>query len=156
MDANWYTAGSLVRVNNYEFDDKDEQRDKYLIVLHHDEQNAGIIDCLTTSKSGGVASINFGCSIHDGKYPYFFFPSKHVIGEGNFYFELDTYIFFKNNIRLEPISKFNQHVAKSIFGLVKLDELSKDNLKRLIKCALKSKFVPIGLANTLSAFKATL
>lgn len=156
MDENWFTAGSLVRVNDYEFDDDGTQKDKYMVVLYHDGKNALIIDCLTTSNPRGVSSAGFGCSIHNGKIPYFFFPANHVIGDSNFSFAVDTFIFFKDNIRLEAISKFDKQVTLSIFGLAKLDELSKADLKRLIKCALKSKFVPIGVSNTLATFKASL
>ncbi len=156
MNPNWFAAGSLVRVNEYEFDDDGTKRDKYMIVLYNDTHKAMIIDCLTTSKAKGTQHLNPGCSIHDGRFPYFVFPAKHIIGEANFYFELDTFIFFKDNVRLEPISKFNKQVALSIFGLVKLDELSNENLKRLIKCALKSKFIPMEVAGILEAFKSSL
>jgi hypothetical protein len=156
MDLNWLKPGSLIRVNHYEFDDDGSKRDKYMVVLYHDAQQALIIDSLTTSKSKGASGTNFGCSIHNNLIPYFLFPANHVIGKDNYFFDLDTYIFFKDNIRMEPISKFDKQVALSIFGIAKLDELSNADLKRLIKCALKSKFVPIGIANILAAFKATL
>lgn len=156
MNQDWFTAGSIVRVNEYEFDDDGSKRDKYMVILYHDNEKALIIDCLTTSKSKGVTASNFGCSIHNNKIPYFFFPANHVIGKGNYFFDLDTFIFFKDNIRLEEISKFDKQVSLSIFGIAKLDELTTADLKRLIKCALKSKFVPIGVANILSAFKASL
>lgn len=156
IDEKWYTPGSVVRVNEYEFDDDGTKRDKYLIVLYTDEEKALIIDCLTTSKGKGVATTHFGCTIHNNKFPYYFFPAGQVIGKNNYFFDLDTYIFFKDNVRLEAISKFQKQMALSIFGIAKLDELAVEELKRLIKCALKSKFVPIDVANILNTYKSTL
>lgn len=155
MDKNWFSAGSLVRVNGYQFDDDGSTRDKYMFVLYHDGEKALIIDCLTTSKSKGATGVNYGCAIH-ANLPYFLFPANHVIGPGNYHFTENTYIFFKDNIRLEPIEKFAKQASMSIFGLAKLDELSTQNLCRLIKCALKSRFVPIGVHNILTNFKKSL
>lgn len=156
MNQDWFTAGSLIRINEYEFDDDGSRRDKYMFVLYNDNEKAFIIDCLTTSKNKGVIASNSGCSIYNNKIPYFFFPANQIIGTWNYFFDLDTYIFFKDNIRLEEISKFDKQVARSIFGIAKLDQLKEPDLKRLIKCALKSKFVPMGVVNVLASFKTTL
>lgn len=157
MDNIWYKPGSLVRVNEYEFEDDGSKRDKYMIVLYHNNTNALIIDCLTTTKNKmGVPAQHKGCAVHNNKLPYYFFPALQVIGKQNYYFDFDTFIFFKDNVRLEPIAKFDKYVALSIFGLVKLDELPAEELKRLIKCALKSRFVPNNIATILAGFKAVL
>jgi len=68
---------------------------------------------------------------------------------------MDTFIFFLNNVRKELFSKFDA-ASKTLFGVVSLGILSNEELKRIIKCALKSKFIPAEIQHELTTFKDTL
>lgn len=98
--------------------------------------------------------MHYGCSVHMGV-PYYFIPANQVIGDQNFYFEKDTFIFFRSNIRKESYDKFDA-AAKTLWGVISLGVLAKDELARIIKCALKSRFIPASIESELSAFKGTL
>jgi hypothetical protein len=78
-----------------------------------------------------------------------------MIGDDNFYFEKDTFIFFQSNIRKESFEKF-EAASKSLWGVINLGVLTKEELGRILKCALKSRFIPANIASGLSGFKATL
>jgi hypothetical protein len=93
-------------------------------------------------------------STRDGV-PYYFIPARQPVGNENFYFDKDTFIFFQANIRKESYEKF-ERASKALWGVVSLGRLTDDELARIIKCALKSKFVPVNIMSELSAFKETL
>ncbi len=78
-----------------------------------------------------------------------------MIGDEAFYFETDTFIFFRNNVRKELYSKF-EAASKTLFGVISLGILSNEELKRIIKCALKSKFISEEIEKELLAFKSNL
>jgi len=77
------------------------------------------------------------------------------VGDQNFHFEKDTFIFFQSNVRKESFEKFEK-ASKTLWGIVSLGALSNEELTRIIKCALKSKFLPSNIASELSAFKEAL
>jgi hypothetical protein len=72
-----------------------------------------------------------------------------------FYFEKDTFIFFQANVRKESYEKFEK-ASRTLWGVVSLGMLKDEELARIIKCALKSKFIPLNIMSELSAFKETL
>ena len=98
--------------------------------------------------------MQFGCSVYKN-IPYYFFPKGHIIGDKAFYFETDTFIFFRNNVRKELYSKF-EAASRILFGVVSLGILSNEELKRIIKCALKSRFISEEIEKELSIFKSSL
>lgn len=150
-----WKPGLLLRIKNYKFEDDNSTRDKYAIVLHTNNTEAYLIHSLTTSRNNlAVPGQQYGCSVYKSV-PYYFFPKGQVIGDEAFAFETDTFIFFQNNVRKEPYSKF-ETAAKILFGIVQLGTLSNEELKRLIKCALKSKFIPRQIEEELMAFKSSL
>ncbi|MDI9363468.1 MAG: hypothetical protein QM541_00855 [Flavobacterium sp.] len=152
---NW-KSGLILRIKRYKFEDDNSTRDKYSIVLFANNEYAYLIHCLTTTQNNyQVNGTNYGCSVHNGSMPYYFFPANQVVGSDNFFFEKNTFIFFQSNIRKENFSKF-EHAEKTPFGLISLGILTNEELKRVIKCALKSKFIPKVLLQELSQFKVQL
>lgn len=152
---NW-TAGLILRIRNYKFQDDGTSKDKYSIVLYANDGEAYLIHSLTTSQNNfAFPETAFGCSVYLGT-PYYFIPKDQVIGNQNFSFQKDTFIFFMNNIRKESFSKFNKAEAASLLGIAHLGTLSNEELKRLLKCALKSKYIPKNIQQKLQEFKNTL
>lgn len=150
----WKT-GLIVRIRNYKFDDDHSTRNKYAIVLYANDHEAYIIHSLTTSKNNpGVPGSQFGCSVYQ-HIPFYFIPKGQVIGNEDFSFESDTYIFFSNNVRKESYAKF-EVASKTLFGIVQLGVLRDEELKRIIKCALKSRFIAGNIAQELMAVKEAL
>ena len=152
---NW-KSGLILRIKSYKFEDDNSTRDKYSIVIFANNECAYLIHCLTTTQNNfQLTAKNYGCSIHNGMMPYYFFPANQIVGSDNFFFEKDTFIFFQSNIRKESFSKFEQ-AERIPFGLINLGTLTNEELKRVIKCALKSKFIPKELLLELSEFKERL
>lgn len=150
-----WKPGLILRIKDYKFEDDGSTRDKYAIVLCTNDQGLYLIHSLTTSQNNlCVPGIHHGCSVQIGV-PYYFIPAGHLIGDENFCFEKDTFIFFRSNIRKESYEKFEK-AAKTLWGVVILGKLSGDELARIIKCALKSRVIPANIESELSAFKATL
>lgn len=150
-----WKPGLILRIKSYKFEDDGSSRDKYAIVLHTNDKELYLIHSLTTSQNNLlVPGMHYGCSVHVGV-PYYFIPANQVIGDQNFYFEKDTFIFFQSNIRKESFVKFDE-AARTLWGVISLGVLAKDELARIIKCALKSRFIPSSIESELSAFKATL
>lgn len=157
--STFFKAGSLVRINNFQFEDG-SIRDKYLIVLYRNDTEAFVIHTLTTSKN----TLNFvvkqhGCNVqnyNNRPIPYFFFPENYIIdASSGFYFDVDTYVFFLNNIRKATIQELNRYDDGNL-NLVLLAQLDNSELKRLLKCVLKSTFVPKDFKILLTDFKESL
>ena len=149
-----WKAGLLLRIRNYRFEDDQSFKDKYAIVLFVNDDNAYLIHSLTTSQnSRNFPAGNYGCSVHQG-IPYFI-PQNQVIGDEAYFFDRDTFIFFGNNVRKEPINKFDA-ASKTLFGIATLGVLSTDELKRILKCALKSRYLVLEVQRDLLAYKDIL
>jgi hypothetical protein len=150
-----WRPGLILRIKDYKFDDDGSTRDKYSIILHTNDKELYLIHSLTTSQNNqAVPRSHYGCSVHQS-IPYYFIPAKQSIGDDNFYFEKDTFIFFQSNIRKESYAKF-ETAAKTLWGVVSLGTLTNEELGRILKCALKSRFIPANIVSELSGFKATL
>lgn len=147
--------GQLLHVSNYEFQDGGEPMDKFCIILSLNGEDAYLIHCLTTTKNKKkLPVLNFGCSVVKS-IPYFFIPSKQDLqGNLGFTFKEDTLIFFQNNIRKESIHCFDNYCKKGQLSIK--ENLPNSFLKRLIKCLLKSEFVPMNLINDLQLVKESL
>jgi hypothetical protein len=151
-----WKSGQIVRIKDYRFDDDNSIRDKYSIVLYADDKFAYIIHSLTTSQNNQNVEIkNIGCSLHKGILPYFIFPKNIQVGDNGFYFEKDTFVFFKSNVRKEDFVKF-ESASKQLFGIIELGILNNYELKRIIKCALKSNFLSKEIIRILTDFKEKL
>lgn len=154
-----FNPGSLIRIKDYQFEDG-SIRDKYLIVLFKHNQEAFIIQTLTTSRNNlNLVAKQHGCNVqkhNNYSIPYFFFPENYVIDTiSGFYFDVDTFIFFLNNITKVPIEAFNRYEV-AIFSIIELAQLNPSELKRLLKCVLKSSFVPNDIKILLTEFKESL
>jgi hypothetical protein len=137
-------TGVLYRVNNYVFDDDLSNKDKYMIVIHVDSENIFIIDTLTTSQNHTKSIVSkFGC--HIKPFHFFYFPKLNRITDLSFFFDLDTYLFFKNNIRKEEISKFEKLKTNSKLAIAYLGNLNTSILKELLLCMIQSGSIPIGI-----------
>ena len=152
---NW-TPGLILRIRNYKFDDDGSSKDKYSIILHTNDKEVYLIHSLTTSQNNlAVPDAAFGCSVHKG-IPYYFIPQGQIWGDQNFAIDKNTFIFFMNNVRKEDYVKFNKAAATTFLGVASLGCLSNAELKRLIKCALKSKYLPKEIQQELQQFKDSL
>ena len=150
-----WKSGLILRIKNYKFEDDNSTRDKYAIVLYSNDQELYLIHSLTTSQNNlAMPATNYGCSVYN-KVPYYFIPQGKEIGDQNFSFDKDTFIFFRSNVRKELHIKFEQ-ASKTLFGVVELGQLSNVELKRIIKCALKSRFIPQDIEQELTKFKDSL
>lgn len=150
-----WKPGLILRIRDYKFEDDGTTRDKYSIILHTNDKEVYLIHSLTTSQNNlAVPGTHYGCSVYQG-IPYYFIPAGQLIGDENFYFEKDTFIFFQSNIRKESFAKF-EAASKSLWGVTSLGLLTNEELGRILKCALKSRFIPASIESELSAYKATL
>lgn len=150
-----WKPGLILRIKDYTFEDDQSVRDKYAIVLFVNKDQAYIIHSLTTTQNNrDMPAMQYGCSVYQF-IPYYFIPKGQIIGDKSFCFEKDTFIFFNNNVRKESTVKF-EAASKKLFGLITLGVLSGEELKRIIKCALKSKFIPADIEKELTIFKAGL
>ena len=150
-----WKPGLILRIKDYKFEDDNSTRDKYLIVLFTNNQQAYLIHSLTTSRNNpGITGLKYGCSVHN-RLPYFYFPVGQVIGDQRFSFDKETFIFFSNNVRKESFEKL-EAASKKLFGLISLGLLNNEELKRIIKCALKSNLLPKQVEQELLIFKESL
>lgn len=155
MPMNWM-PGLILRIRNYKFDDDGTSKDKYAVILYANSQQVYLIHSLTTSQNKFAVPVSgFGCSVHTG-IPFYFIPQGQIWGDQNFQFDKDTFIFFMNNVRKENYTKFDKAASATFLGIASLGCLSNDELKRLIKCALKSKYIPKDIQNELQKFKDSL
>lgn len=145
--------GHLVLIEDYEFQDGNGSKDKFLIVLNRNDEFAYIIHTLTTSQNKlNLPSDNFGCSVV-GNVPYFFIQKEVELGKNKFSFSKDTFIFFRNNVRKENLSSFLKYDKSN---LILKEKLPNSFLKRLLKCMLKSDFINLDIEKELIAIKEQL
>lgn len=135
----------LLKIDDYEFQDGNGIRDKYLIVLNRSDDSAYIIHTLTTKESKGFDPKKLGC--HTLKnVSYFYFPKGEVVGENGFSFSLNTFIFFGENIRKESLESFSKYGNEKV---VFQDILPRQTLKNIIDCMLGSMFITAEQADNL-------
>lgn len=140
-----YHERHLLRIEDYEFQDGNGVRDKYMIVLNRSEDSAFIIHTLTTKQAQGFNPSNSGC-FNKSNISFFYIPKGEVIGEQGFSFELDTFVFFANNIRKQSLQSLQKYPDKNV---ILQDRVSKKFLKALIDCMLNSVFITSEQADSL-------
>ena len=155
-----FKAGSIIRIQDYEFEDG-STRDKYLVVLFRNETQVFIINSLVTSKNKlNLSSLLHGCNVaeHNGlKIPYFFFPENKVLdSDTGFFFDVNSFVFFRTNVFQSTIADLRRKYAVSTFGIIELGNIGISELKRLLKCLLKSPFVARDIKTLLTSFKDSL
>ncbi|RTY93534.1 hypothetical protein EKL32_15730 [Flavobacterium sp. GSN2] len=145
--------GHLLLIEEYQFQDGNGSKDKFLIVLNRNDEFAYIIHTLTTSQNKlNLPSENFGCLVN-ANMPYFFIQKDTPLGENRFSFDKDTFIFFRNNVRKENVSSFLKYNDSSI---ILKEKLPNQFLKRLLKCMLKSEFIELNIEKELIRIKDQL
>lgn len=152
-----FAPGNLVRIKDFQFEDGNT-RDKYLFVLLRNDGGAYVISSLTTSRNKlNVTATRCGC-YHDSRTStYYHFPAGEVLGDGNFSFDKETYIFFRENVRkLEVADLTNYASATDPFAVVSITTLKNEELKKLLQCVVTSTFTPQDLKTELTAFKDSL
>lgn len=152
-----FAPGNLVRIKDFQFEDG-STRDKYLFVLLRNDGGAYVISSLTTSQNKmKVSATRSGC-YHDPRIStYYHFPAGEVFGDGNFSFDKETYIFFRENVRKIEVAHFTGYAdATDPFAVVSITTLKNEELKKLLQCIVSSTFTPEDLKTELIAFKDSL
>lgn len=145
--------GNLLLIEDYQFQDGNGSKDKFLIVINRNDEFAYIIHTLTTSQNKlNLSSDHFGCLVAEN-IPYFFIQKNMELGINKFSFDKDTFIFFRNNVRKESLYSFLKYNESKI---VLKEKLSNIFLKRLLKCMLKSDFIELNIEKELQTIKNTL
>jgi hypothetical protein len=147
-----YQERHLLRIEDYEFQDGNGIRDKYMIVLNRNEDSAFIIHTLTTKQAKGFNPLHTGC-VNKNNLSFFYIAKNEVIGENGFLFELDTFIFFANNINKQSLKVLEKYPAENV---VLKDVVDKKFLKNLIDCMLNSVFITSEQADSLRKTRITL
>lgn len=146
-------SGNLLLIEDYQFQDGNGSKDKFLIVIDRNDEFAYIIHTLTTSQNKlNLPSNHFGCSVAEN-IPYFFIQKNVELGENKFSFDKDTFIFFRNNVRKESLSSFLKYPENNI---ILKEKLPNSLLKRLLKCMLKSDFIELNIEKELQTIKNAL
>lgn len=152
-----FAPGNLVRIKDFQFEDG-STRDKYLFVLLRNDGGAYVISSLTTSQNKmNVSTTGSGCYYDIRTSTYYHFAAGEVIGNGNFSFDKETYIFFRENIRkIEVADLMNYANTVDPFAVTQITTLKNEELKKLLQCVVSSTFTPLGVKEELIAFKDSL
>lgn len=152
-----FAPGNLVRIKDFQFEDG-STRDKYLFVLLRNDGGAYVISSLTTSQNKlNVSATGSGCYHDPRTSTYYHFPAGEVFGDGNFSFDKETYIFFRENVRKIEVADLTSYAsATDPFAVASITTLKNEELKKLLQCVVSSTFTPEGLKAELTAFKDTL
>lgn len=152
-----FAPGNLVRIKDFQFEDG-STRDKYLFVLLRNDGGAYVISSLTTSQNKlNVSARRIGCYFDSRISTYYHFPAGEVLGDGNFSFDKETYIFFKENVRkldVETLTRYGDPTDP--FAVAHITTLNNEELKKLLQCVVTSTFTPQDLKAELTAFKDSL
>jgi len=149
-----FTPGNLIRIKDFKFEDGNT-RDKYMFVLLRNDGGAYVISSLTTSQNKlNVSAIGSGCYYDARISTYYHFSAGEVLGDGDFYFDKDTYIFFRENIRRIEVAALDVYVsATNQLAAAHITTLKKEELKWLLQCVINSKFTPKDLKDELATYK---
>lgn len=137
-----FTPGSIYFIENYKYENGGTPSDKLLIIVCIDDENSLLLRALTTSKQKVPdTSLNHGCT-NNQFFSFFMFEKDRVIGVdaagANFAFDLNTFVFFRDNIEIIPYATILSYYPDEIKLLA---ELSASEMKRFIKCISGSKFM---------------
>lgn len=80
-----------------------------------------------------------------------------VLGDGNFSFDKETYIFFRENVRKIEVEDLKHYTnPNDPFSVTQITTLKGEELKKLLQCVVNSTFTPEDLKAELIAFKDSL
>ncbi|MDX2278113.1 MAG: hypothetical protein NW218_00935 [Saprospiraceae bacterium] len=152
-----FAPGNLVRIKDFQFEDG-STRDKYLFVLLRNDDGVYVISSLATSQNKmNVSAIRSGCYYDTRISTYYHFPAGEVFGDGNFSFDKETYIFFRENVRKIEVADLTSYTSiTDPFAVASITTLKNEELKKLLHCVVTSTFTPEDLKAELTAFKDTL
>ena len=152
-----FLPGNLIRIKDFEFEDG-TVRDKYLFVLLRNNFAAYVISSFTTSRNKlSVSATKSGCYFDSRVSTYYHFPAGEVIGTGNFSFDKETYIFFRENVRKFLVSDLSEYGSVADpFAIAHVATLHDMELKKFLQCVVTSKFTPEDLKTELAAFRDSL
>lgn len=152
-----FLPGNLVRIKDFQFEDG-TLRDKYLFVLLRNDIAAYVISSFTTSQNKlNVTATKSGCYFDARISTYYHFPAGEIVGNDNFYFDKETYIFFRENVRKLLISDLIKYAsATDPFAVASITTLKTEEFKKLLQCIVNSTFTPEDLKMELSTFKNSL
>jgi uncharacterized phage-associated protein len=107
-----FASGNLIRIKDFQFEDG-SARDKYLFVLLRNDRGAYVISSLTTSQNKLNVTASRSECYHDSRTStYYHFPAGEVLGDGNFSFDKETYVFFRENVRKLEVEPHMGHRTK--------------------------------------------
>jgi len=132
----------VIRVPNFDFENGQEIKPRYFIVLDDSESSPLVISIVTSQdKIPESCFKEFGC-IYDpeiGVHSYKFKKQK-IICENSFSFPLDSYIY----IQAKAVQEVNEQNFFSNYegNIEHKGILNEDEFKELIYCVYKSIFIP--------------
>jgi hypothetical protein len=136
--TDWFIPGSLLKINNFQFKDDGSTRDKYMLVLWSDEVSATLLHVLPTSQLKRVsAESTLGCFVQYG-IRFFFFPSSVPFGDGDFYFDKDTLIYWSGTVQESFVVDFEEYYTKPLIGMIKLCQIQQPIFKSILDCAVEA------------------
>jgi hypothetical protein len=141
IDRDLYCLGRVLYINDYDFEDGSDLRNKYCIILGINETNGKILFCLPTKveKSQSHLPLSHGCNNVD-KFDCYYFEANRTVGIEGFSFPRNTHVYLRSNFKeLEypylEIYNINEKMKS-------LDILKPDELAAFAKCAISNKMTP--------------
>ncbi len=134
-----FTPGTLLYINDFEFENSQPTRNKYVLILCNQDLKSIIITLPSSKdhipdqlKQEGCIYVDRDC-IH-----CYYIPKNKSIGVKGFQFQRDTYIYIQQNIREKEIEDFENRYSERI---VVKDRLTDDYFIDILMCILEGKFV---------------
>lgn len=147
-----FSSGNILHISNYDFEDgKTKPKNKYLVVLHNDN-NTIIVGTLTSSQDHVPDHHKKdGCiKIDDSGIHCFYFPANKLIGEKGYCFPKNTFIYIERNIFTREVSYLAAKYGDK--GTITIeDKLAKAHYLELITCIYKGQFISRGIKRKLEA-----
>jgi len=152
-----FQPGNLLRIKDFQFEDR-STRDKYLFVLLRNETEAYVISTLTTSQNKwNLSATKRGCYFQKGFFTYYHFPANDPLDAEGFFFDKETYILFRDNIRKTNLAELLAYFDPSDpLAVLRLATLDNKALRLLLDCILQSPLVPNDLKAELAPFRDRL
>lgn len=132
-------AGNILLIKNFQFEDADATRDKYLIVVTTDQDKTIFVRCLTTSvqKIPDDRVIHGCCNSVCGTFSHYVFEKSRAICDNRFSFPKHTFVYYNNNVREISIDLFE----KKTYDISLVGRLTPTEYKRFIKCMKGSRHI---------------
>ena len=144
--VNLFAPRNVLFIPDFDFGDGGESADKLLIILHANDQDGYIIFALTTSQQKIPDDrLNHGwTNSADKLFSFFLFIKDRVIGKKSngspFSFDLNTFVFIRDNIRMQENSSFLTYMRGRVRVVGVLED---DEFRRLLKCIYKSNHIKL-------------